>query len=46
MVKEHFTTAHREKFKKNREGIHSKSKSSKLKTSKNYMKRYVGQGKN
>ena len=28
-----------------RKGIHAKSKSSKVKTSKNYMKRYRGQGK-
>lgn len=35
----------REKVKKNRPGIHSKKKSSKCKQSKNYKKRYVGQGK-
>lgn len=29
----------------NRPGVHSKSKSSKLKTSKNYVKKNVGQGK-
>lgn len=29
----------------NRPGIHAKSKSSKLKTSKNYVKKNVGQGK-
>jgi hypothetical protein len=29
----------------NRPGIHSKSKSSKLKSSKNYVKAYKGQGK-
>lgn len=28
-----------------RKGIHSKSKSSKLKSSKNYVKKYKGQGK-
>jgi hypothetical protein len=28
-----------------RKGIHAKSKSSKVKTSKNYLKRYKGQGK-
>lgn len=28
-----------------RKGIHSKSKSSKVKASKNYLKRYRGQGK-
>ena len=27
-----------------RKGIHAKTKSSKLKSSKNYLKRYVGQG--
>lgn len=31
--------------KKKRKGIHSKSKSSKLKSSKNYKKKYRGQGK-
>ena len=31
--------------KRKRKGIHAKSKSSKLKTSKNYFKRYKGQGK-
>jgi len=30
---------------KKRKGIHSKNKSSKLKSSKNYLKRYKGQGK-
>ncbi len=28
-----------------RKGIHAKSKASKVKTSKNYLKRYKGQGK-
>ncbi len=28
-----------------RKGIHAKSKSSKVKTSKNYLKRYKGQGR-
>ncbi|QDP60766.1 MAG: hypothetical protein Unbinned3528contig1000_46 [Prokaryotic dsDNA virus sp.] len=28
-----------------RKGIHSKTKSSKLKTSKNYLKKYKGQGR-
>ena len=37
---------YREKFKKNRRGIHSKTKSSKLKSSKNYVKRYHSQGRN
>ena len=44
--KVHYTTAKREVFKKNRFGVHAKSKSSKLKGSKNYLKRYVGQGRN
>lgn len=34
-----------DKPRKKRPGIHSKSKSSKLKSSKNYVKRYRGQGK-
>ena len=33
------------KGKSNRKGIHSKSKSSKLKASKNYLKQYRGQGR-
>jgi hypothetical protein len=31
--------------KKKRPGVHAKSKTSKLKTSKNYQKKYKGQGK-
>lgn len=31
--------------KKNNKGVHSKKKSSKLKSSKNYKKAYAGQGK-
>ena len=31
--------------KKSRNGVHAKSKTSKLKTSKNYTKKYRGQGK-
>lgn len=31
--------------KKSRKGVHAKSKTSKLKTSKNYTKKYRGQGK-
>ena len=46
VAKAHFVTAKREIFKRNGHGIHAKRKSSKLKTSKNYVKRYVGQGKN
>lgn len=33
------------KFRKKRKGTHSKKKSSKLKTSKNYKKPYKGQGR-
>jgi hypothetical protein len=33
------------KSKKKRPGIHAKSKSSSLKTSKNYVKKYKGQGR-
>ena len=33
------------RFKKKRPGVHSKKKSSGLKTSKNYKKKYKGQGK-
>lgn len=36
---------HFKKPKKNRKGIHSKSKASKCKNSKNYLKRYNKQGK-
>lgn len=34
-----------EKSRKKRPGVHAKSKSSNLKTSKNYVKKYKGQGK-
>jgi hypothetical protein len=34
-----------EKSKKKRPGVHSKSKSSKIKGSKNYAKAYIGQGR-
>ena len=37
--------AHREKSKKKRLGVHAKSKTSKLKSSKNYSKKYRGQGR-
>lgn len=33
------------KSKKKRPGVHAKSKSSSLKTSKNYVKKYKGQGR-
>jgi len=36
---------YKEKKKQKRKGIHSKSKTSKLKTSKNYRKKYRGQGR-
>ena len=36
---------YRVKVKKKRPGVHAKSKSSKLKNSKNYVKAYRGQGK-
>ncbi len=38
-------TLHQYKSKKSRTGIHAKSKFSKLKSSKNYTKKYKGQGK-
>lgn len=38
-------TAFKPKSKVNRPGVHSKTKTSKLKTSKNYAKSYRGQGK-
>tara|TARA_R100000734_G_scaffold11026_1_gene8276 strand:- start:3132 stop:3269 length:138 start_codon:yes stop_codon:yes gene_type:complete len=36
---------YREKKRVKRKGIHSKSKTSRLKTSKNYSKKYRGQGR-
>lgn len=36
--------AHKQKAKVSRPGIHSKKKSSNVKTSKNYTKKYKGQG--
>lgn len=39
------TVALKESSKKKRPGIHSKNNSSKLKNSKNYNKRYAGQGR-
>tara|TARA_B100000927_G_C16093845_1_gene320300 strand:+ start:130 stop:276 length:147 start_codon:yes stop_codon:yes gene_type:complete len=39
------TFAFREKTKKKRPGVHAKSKTSKLKSSKNYSKKYRGQGR-
>jgi len=37
--------SYRDKAKKKRPGVHAKSKTSNNKGSKNYKKRYVGQGK-
>ncbi len=37
--------AHRLKSKKKRPGVHAKCKTSKLKNSKNYAKKYRGQGR-
>jgi len=36
---------HRENPQKKRPGVHAKSKSSKIKSSKNYVKKYRGQGR-
>ena len=36
---------YRKKTKKRRPGVHAKSKSSNLKSSKNYVKKYKGQGR-
>jgi hypothetical protein len=44
MAKKTIVNIYRTKSTK-RKGIHSKTKSSKLKSSKNYLKRYKGQGK-
>ncbi len=44
MAKKTIVNIYRTKSRK-RKGIHSKTKSSKLKSSKNYLKRYKGQGK-
>ena len=45
MAKLYGEKEHTPKGKKNRKGVHAKSRSSKLKQSKNYLKRYRGQGK-
>ena len=39
------STKRERKGNKNHKGIHAKSRSSKLKSSKNYVKRYRGQGR-
>jgi len=44
-VKTSTAVVHRDKPKKKRKGIHSKKKSSTSKSSKNYKKPYVGQGR-
>lgn len=44
-VKQTSTSTFKRKPRRKRPGIHSKTKSSKLKGSKNYVKIYVGQGK-
>ena len=38
-------TPYKKKTRKKRPGIHAKTKTSKIKTSKNYVKLYKGQGK-
>jgi len=45
MAKVHSVVKKKEKTKVSRPGVHAKTKSSKLKTSKNYLKKYNGQGK-
>lgn len=45
MARRNFTFIYLEKPKKRRPGVHAKTKSSKLKSSKNYLKRYKGQGR-
>jgi len=44
-LKAQTSTLHKEKPKVSRPGVHSKTKTSKLKSSKNYTKAYRGQGK-
>ncbi len=41
IISSNYTKKHKTK----RKGVHAKSKSSKVKTSKNYRKKYKGQGK-
>jgi hypothetical protein len=45
MAKVQSVVKKKEKKKVSRPGVHAKTKSSKLKTSKNYLKKYNGQGK-
>ena len=44
-TKSNTDTKYRKKSKRKRPGVYSKKRSSKLKSSKNYLKRYRGQGK-
>ena len=39
------SSIHKKQGKANRKGIHAKTRASKLKSSKNYVKRYRGQGR-
>jgi hypothetical protein len=45
MAKVQSVVKKKEKTKVSRPGVHAKTKSSKLKSSKNYLKKYNGQGK-
>ena len=45
MARRNILFVYLEKQKKRRPGVHAKTKSSKLKSSKNYLKRYKGQGR-
>ena len=45
MAKKQINIKDFKRVKKNRKGVHSKSKSSSIKTSKNYKKKYRGQGR-
>ena len=45
MARRHVTFVYLEKPRKRRPGVHAKTKSSKCKSSKNYLKRYRGQGR-
>ncbi len=45
MARRAIAYAYIERPKKRRPGVHAKTKSSKVKSSKNYLKRYKGQGR-
>ena len=45
MARSIFSSTRVKKGKRNRKGVHAKTKQSKLKSSKNYMKKYRGQGR-